>query len=231
MRSTHRLRAGVLTTSLMLTASVAFAAPSNPRFASPTNFEDKMGQRFIITFSDMKQGTDHLREVGAHVAHAFPKRRAVAAYVPERALEGLRHKKWVTSIEADVPRWPMAQTTPYGITMVEALQVADTSSGNTTVCIIDSGYALAHEDLQDNNVSASPNSGSGNPYEDGCGHGSHVAGTIAALDNTSGVIGVNRNGNLHLHIVRCSGTTARGPTRPRSSPRSTSARRKAATSS
>ena len=33
-------------------------------------------------------------------------------------------------------------------------------------------------------------------------HGTHVAGTIAALSNGGGVVGVARNGELQLHIVR-----------------------------
>ena len=38
---------------------------------------------------------------------------------------------------------------------------------------------------------------------DGHGHGTHVAGTIAAIgNNDEGVVGVNRNGQLKLHIVK-----------------------------
>lgn len=38
---------------------------------------------------------------------------------------------------------------------------------------------------------------------DGIGHGTHVAGTIAAIGNNGkGVIGVNGNGQLKMHIVR-----------------------------
>ncbi|MEQ9495248.1 MAG: S8 family serine peptidase [Deltaproteobacteria bacterium] len=195
---------GVATAATLLMSTVAIAAPGK-RFNSPANLTDKRGARFIVTFKDMKQGSAALEEIGAHVVHAFPKYDTVAAYIPERAIEGLRHNKWVASIEADVARWPMAQTTPYGITMVQALQVADTAAGNTTVCIIDSGYYSAHEDLQSANVTASPDSGSGNPYVDGCGHGTHVAGTVAALNNSTGVIGVNRNGNVNLHIVKVFG--------------------------
>ncbi|MCY2688024.1 S8 family serine peptidase [Salinimicrobium sp. TH3] len=82
------------------------------------------------------------------------------------------------------------QTTPYGITRVNG-GVAYT--GSNVAWIIDSGIDIDHEDL---NVDASRGfnaftSGrdSGAP-DDNNGHGTHVAGTVAALDNNVGVIGV-----------------------------------------
>ncbi len=46
----------------------------------------------------------------------------------------------------------MAETTPYGINSVNALGIPDyvTASG-IKMCIIDSGYAVGHEDLPDPN--------------------------------------------------------------------------------
>ncbi|MDZ7716880.1 MAG: S8 family serine peptidase [Balneolaceae bacterium] len=80
------------------------------------------------------------------------------------------------------------QTTPYGITRVGG-PVA--SSG--TAWVIDSGIDLDHPDLNvDTDRSAvfvSRGPGSGTP-DDGNGHGTHVAGTIAALDNDIDVVGV-----------------------------------------
>ncbi|MCC8360703.1 S8 family serine peptidase [Salinimicrobium sediminilitoris] len=82
------------------------------------------------------------------------------------------------------------QTTPYGITRVNG-GVAYT--GSNVAWIIDSGIDIDHEDL---NVDASRGfnaftSGrdAGSP-DDNNGHGTHVAGTVAALDNNVGVIGV-----------------------------------------
>ncbi|MEE2770874.1 MAG: S8 family serine peptidase, partial [Bacteroidota bacterium] len=83
-----------------------------------------------------------------------------------------------------------SQETPYGITRVNG-GVAYGGSG--IAWVIDTGIDLDHEDL---NVDASKGfnaftSGKdGRSLDDGNGHGSHVAGTIAAKDNSVGVIGV-----------------------------------------
>ena len=81
-----------------------------------------------------------------------------------------------------------SQTTPWGITRVGG---ATSSSG--TAWVIDTGIDLDHPDLNvDSNRSAvflSSGPGSGTA-DDGNGHGTHVAGTIAAIDNDRDVVGV-----------------------------------------
>jgi subtilisin family serine protease len=44
--------------------------------------------------------------------------------------------------------------------------------------------------------------GTGTSNVDSCGHGTHVTGTLSALDNTLGIVGINRSGNLSLKIVK-----------------------------
>ena len=82
------------------------------------------------------------------------------------------------------------QETPWGISRVNG-GIAYT--GNNVAWILDSGIDLDHRDL---NVDASrgfnafTSGKDGRSLDDGNGHGTHVAGTIAAKDNTEGVIGV-----------------------------------------
>lgn len=83
-----------------------------------------------------------------------------------------------------------SQETPYGIARVNG--VAD-YTGSGVAWIVDTGIDLDHEDL---NVDGSrgfnaftTGRDAGDP-DDGNGHGSHVAGTVAALNNNVGVIGV-----------------------------------------
>lgn len=80
------------------------------------------------------------------------------------------------------------QTTPWGVT-----RVGGPVSSSGVAWVIDTGIDLDHPDLnvdtQRSAVFLSSGSGSDTP-DDGNGHGSHVAGTIAALDNDIDVVGV-----------------------------------------
>ena len=163
--------------------------------------------RYIISFQNSAKGKSALRAAGADVLLDLPNQRAVAAHIPARALKGLQRNPNIEYIEVDAPRFPMSQTTPWGIPMVQADSklLSDAETGNTLVCIIDSGYSNGHEDLPVLDAGdASPNSGTGDPLAIStiCHHGTHVAGTIAALDNNVGVVGVNPNGDVRLHIVK-----------------------------
>jgi len=82
-----------------------------------------------------------------------------------------------------------AQTTPWGIGRVNG---GATYTGSGVAWVIDTGIDVDHNDL---NVDASRgfsafNKGKDAGVNDGNGHGTHVAGTIAAIDNSIGVIGV-----------------------------------------
>ena len=161
--------------------------------------------RYIIKFKEGKGAAVKamMEKNGGRSALALDKRNAMAANLPEKALNAMRNNPNVEYVEQDVKRRPLAETLPFGIPMVQADQVSDAMAGNQTVCIIDSGYDISHEDLSSNNVTGNYDSGTGNWYEDNNGHGTHVAGTIAAIGgNGVGVVGVNPNGNLNLHIVK-----------------------------
>jgi subtilisin family serine protease len=81
-----------------------------------------------------------------------------------------------------------SQTTPWGIT-----RVGGATASNGTAWVIDTGIDLDHPDLnvdtQRSAVFVSRGPGSGSP-DDGNGHGTHVSGTIGAIDNDIDVVGV-----------------------------------------
>ncbi|UAA40451.1 S8 family serine peptidase [Paraneptunicella aestuarii] len=114
-----------------------------------------------------------------------------------RALQGNQN---VASAEADPRRYPMAQNSPWGLASVQANQLSDAGASNTTVCIIDSGYDGGHPDLP--TATGTNDSGTGSWNVAGGSHGSHVAGTIAAMNNSYGVQGILPNSNVNLHIVK-----------------------------
>ncbi|HSP77696.1 MAG TPA: S8 family serine peptidase, partial [Myxococcaceae bacterium] len=159
--------------------------------------------RYIIKFKDgITNGRAMVEAAGGKVKHDLREQNAIAAVLPEQALKGLEASGRVEYVEEDAKRYLMAQSTPYGIDMVQAPQVwaAGATGANRKVCIIDSGFYMGHEDLQTSGVTGYPSGWN----TDKCHHGSHVAGTIAALNNTTGVVGVLPNG-VNLHIVKVFG--------------------------
>jgi len=161
--------------------------------------------RYLVKFRTFNGAANSVNAAGGRMARELGRQRVVAVYLPEHALQRLRDNPNVESVEVDPRRYPMAQSKPYGIGMVQADNAVLTTSSasvGSTVCIIDSGYFQSHEDLQDTNVTGTNDSGTGNWYEDSCGHGTHVAGTVSALDNAVGVVGVNSNGLLQMHIEK-----------------------------
>ena len=107
----------------------------------------------------------------------------------------------VASAEPDPRRYPLAQHTPYGFNNVQAGSVSDSNAGNRKVCVIDSGYALNHEDLS-GNLHAGTNGLAGNWNTTSGSHGTHVAGTIAAMNNSVGMKGIMPNQKVNLHIIK-----------------------------
>ncbi len=103
--------------------------------------------------------------------------------------------------------YAIGQLVPYGIKMVQADLLASTNASNRKVCIIDSGYNLGHPDLpSDNSIVTGESIGIADWNFDSFSHGTHVAGTIAALNNNgTGVVGVHSNNSLKLHIINVIG--------------------------
>lgn len=144
---------------------------------------------------------------------------AVMTLPSAEAVKALRANPEVESVEIDQPRYLMAQSVPYGIDSVKARNAWDANldgvidTGAATgqgikVCVIDSGINKNHEDFAGIAMTGAV-SGSGSAAawdQDACGHGTHVAGTIAAANNGVGVVGVSP-GKVSLHIVKIFGTS------------------------
>lgn len=204
-----RIRRVVATLGLAATCvPAALAAPPEP----PPGHA-----RMIVAF---KPGTASavraaVGAIGGQVREEIFDTRAMAVEVPERALPALERNPNVEYVEADAKRYLLStaspstgtpyltgQLVPWGIKAVQADLLASNSVASRKVCIIDSGYDGAHEDLPSNGVNGEYDTGTGWWYTDENGHGTHVAGTIAALNNAGGVVGVVSNGSITLHIVK-----------------------------
>ena len=212
---------------LLIVVLVTSLAGSIPAFAG--NESGKV--RVMVQFQPGQKNAvaNALKGVGAEVHYEFDSLNTFAVTVPAAALNGLSHNPNVVLIEEDVERYPVSimpsksapvmsfagggQVVPYGVDMVQARDVWDVNrdsvvdsgavtASNRKICIIDSGFYTGHEDLQGVNVSGY----NGNlPWNvDGSGHGTHVAGTIAAMNNALGVIGVTP-GTVSVYMVRVFG--------------------------
>lgn len=158
---------------------------------------------------DSERGRRAATAAGGLVVGEVKDQKSVVALLSDAGRQRLESDAEIESVEPDYRRYPQLQSKPYGITMVQAddpfllASAAAQTSSDVMVCIIDSGYQQIHEDLSGNsNVTGVNNAGTGQWNVDTCGHGSHVAGTIAAVDNNVGVVGVNGNGKLNLHIQK-----------------------------
>ncbi len=174
-------------------------------------------QRYIVEFNDV-QGAELLTkgqrkkfdEQSARAAIASVKGQAlkvlhqqkmVVAKLDKKGLAELKNHHDVKRISVDQKRELMAQTTPYGFNMVEANLLAQSDTAARKVCVIDTGINRGHSDLPDTNnglTGESNNAQVGDWFNDGHGHGTHVAGTISAQDNNFGVVGVFPGVNLHV---------------------------------
>jgi subtilisin len=132
---------------------------------------------------------DLSRRHGFTVLHVYEHAiNGFAAQVPSAAIPGIARDPRVEFISEDREVIAFQQTVPTGINRINAEHRTNTGNG-VNVAVIDTGIYLNHPDLQ-GSILGGKNCSTGNSYNDGNGHGTHVAGTIAARDNGTGVVGV-----------------------------------------
>lgn len=145
------------------------------------------------------------------VFHIIP---AVVATLPESAVEALSRNKNVKYIESDSYNQfvtaldnavdPTDEVIPWGVDRIDADLAWQYSTGKKVrVAVIDTGIDMDHPDLQANihgginTIAPSPQYPDPDNFDDDHGHGTFVAGIIAAVDNNIGVIGVAPNAWLY----------------------------------
>jgi subtilisin family serine protease len=134
--------------------------------------------------------------------------RGFAARLTARQIDDLESDPLVDYVEADGTMTTSAQTLPWGIDRVDA-DISSTKAGdgngavNVSAYIIDTGIDTAHADL---NVVRHVNF-AGGKNRDCHGHGTHVAGTVAARDNSAVVVGVAPGAPLTgVKVLGCNGS-------------------------
>ena len=146
----------------------------------------------------------------------------VAELTAEEAAE-LRRMPGVETVERTVPRYASAmpdgvranlesyarQVVPWGLPVVRAREVWSVTRGEgVNVVVLDTGFDFDHPDLKDLYAGGfnvfRPNQ---LPVDDNF-HGTHVAGTVAAIDNAFGIVGAAPG--VKLWIVKALDETGHG---------------------
>ncbi len=171
----------------------------------------KPGVDVTAAANDLARGNGFaIRHMRHHAAPGF------SAVIPESRMGAIMADPRVAIVEKDGPVsliFPRAQarpgggggggqTTPWGIARVGG---AGDGTGKTA-WIIDSGIDLSHADL--NTSKACHVHYAGTSPSDGNGHGTHVAGTVAAKNNSQDVVGVAAN--AYVCSVRVLGNSGSG---------------------
>ncbi len=211
-------RIASLALAIGLLIATAFAA--RPAAAAPAPGA-AVPNEYIVVFKDNVIDVDqrvqalaarHGLTVDFIYSHAL---KGFAGLVPAGVLARLRAEPEVAFIEQNRVVSIDAQTIPTGINRIGGPSSPTARINgvdervNVDVAVIDTGIQTNHPDL---NVVGGKNCiGFGSSYNDQNGHGTHVAGTIGAIDNGSGVVGVAPGARLWAVRVLNrfgSGTTA-----------------------
>jgi len=191
-------------------AALPLTAMSSPAMAQ--NAGDRIADTYICVFKKeavsrgnaTAEAHRSVQAAGGQMKHVYSVAiRGFAAHMPAQAMERMRAgNPNIAYCEQDQVMFapPVqaegkpggggtqpTQETPWGIARVNG----GTAGTFGTAWVIDSGIDLSHPDLNvDTGRSRSFLGGTTTP-QDQNGHGTHVAGTIAAYDNAIGVIGVS----------------------------------------
>ena len=179
-------------------ALVTIAALQTPVWSPRVSAQAGPAASYIVVLQD--DATDvpavaqeHARAYGLRVQRTYATAlRGYAAVIPLARLNAVRSDARVLFVSEDRPVFAIAQTVPTGINRIDAdvsSQFSGNGSGTVTaprIAVIDTGSG-PHADL---NIVGGRNCSTGVSYNDGNGHGTHVAGTIGARDDANGVVGV-----------------------------------------
>jgi len=151
-----------------------------------------------------------VRAAGASVRFRFHLVPAVAATLPAQAVAALRNNPRIVSVQPDVriTAFDLEMDRSWGVRRIGAapLHAANLLGAGVRVAVLDTGIDYTHPDLAVNYAGGHDFvNNDDDPWDDN-GHGTHVAGTIAARDDDAGVVGVAPQATLFaLKVLDASG--------------------------
>lgn len=147
---------------------------------------DNLG-RVLMPLTRVATARRGLEAIGVRVEFEFDRFPVLVATIAPGLVDQLQAHPFVDYFEPVTSGEWLQQTTPWGVTRVQAPSAWSLSTGaGVKLLIIDSGVMWAYPDLAPQ-VAWRCISG---PVDDQIGHGTHVAGTAAALNNSIHVVGV-----------------------------------------
>ncbi|MEU7527223.1 S8 family peptidase [Saccharothrix sp. NPDC042600] len=162
--------------------------------AAPAGAESATG--YIVLLDENAPVTSVAAELGVQPVHLYESSvRGYSALMTPSDAARIAADPRVKLVQPDGVVTTTAQTLPTGVDRAEAdLSPTAKIDGkdekvDVDVAVIDTGIDLDHPDLNVHTAGAK-NCSTGQSADDGNGHGTHVAGTIGALDNEVGVVGV-----------------------------------------
>ncbi len=186
--------AGAVTFSI-LAVWLATLPASGDQSAPPNN--QIIPDHYIVVFTNQvldppREAPELARAHGFTLRHVYSAAlKGFAAVIPPARLDAVKADPRVQLVEQERAYELDVQQLPTGIDRIEADKnpEANNVTVDLDVAIIDSGIDQDHPDL---NVVGGINfaGGPASKWDDGNGHGTHVAGTAGAIDNGSGVVGV-----------------------------------------
>ncbi len=168
--------------------------PSLPVDATTDALKETYGLGETYRYYTALQGAALLVPDGKTV-RALARDARVEQVVPDREVKLIPDREFKIAAKPGNPVQIDSQTVPTGLIRIGGLLNTNEGSG-VTVAVLDTGIDLDHPDLAANihptlkKDCVRDSISRRNPANDGNGHGSHVAGTIAAVDNTFGSLGV-----------------------------------------
>ncbi|MGW2521164.1 S8 family serine peptidase [Streptomyces sp. NPDC001617] len=196
--------------TLTLAAGAPYAVAASPAAASPpaAAAPAKAGRipgHYIVTLkestagrkADAKAAVERASAMGAVVHQVYRYAlQGYAAVMSAHTAAQVAKDPDVQSVQQDQWVHASAQSVPTGVDRVDAdrsptaaINGVDTRV-NADVAVIDTGIDLSHPDLNVYKAGEKNCWMPSLPPQDQNGHGTHVAGTIGALDNSTGVVGV-----------------------------------------
>ncbi len=185
---------------------------SNPVMGIQKSSANGIGNNKYIVGFKVKPGQSEknlVESLGGNVDIAYTIIPALAINVSPQAADALSRNPRVAYIEPDFEAQATAESTPWGVTRIKAPQVwpLGWTGDNVKVAILDTGIGYNHPDLAPNYVGGWDFVNNDNDPMDDHGHGTHVAGTVAAATNLTDVIGVAPQVSLYgVKVLNSSGS-------------------------